>query len=131
MKFDFETKDNDDTNLIPLINIVFLILIFFLIATVIRPFTAKNIKLAATNSEESLHRLTHHLVIDKEGQLTGKGKSLAITDLSNVFQIDESQDHTLNIIADKELPAEKLLQIVEEIQKLKFKKIKLVTEKTS
>lgn len=131
MKFDLETNESHDTNLIPLINIVFLILIFFLIATVIRPFTAKNIKLATTNSEEGLHRLTHHLVIDKEGKLTGKGKVISVSDLPATFQIDESDDHTLNIIADKELPAEKLLQIVEEIQKLKFKKIKLVTEKTS
>ena len=131
MKFEFETKDSDDTNLIPLINIVFLILIFFLIATVIRPFTAKDIKLATTSSEEGLHRLTHHLVIDKQGQLTGKGKPLALSDLPTAFQIDENKDHTLNIIADKDLPAEKLLEIVEEIQKLKFKKIKLVTEKTS
>ncbi len=131
MKFTVEKKQSDDSNLIPLINIVFLILIFFLIATVIRPFTAKDIKLSKSMNQESLHKLAHTLVIDKTGALFVKGKAISKHNLSTAFlKQDNSEAHkTLTIVADQTLPADKLLEIVQDIRKYEFEKVKLVTER--
>ena len=131
MKFIVENKQSDDSHLIPLINIVFLILIFFLIATVIRPFTAKDIRLSKSISQESLHKLAHTLVIDKTGALFVKGKSISKQDLSTAFLAPQnSTEHrTLTIIADQTLSADKLLEAVQDVQKYEFDQVKLVTER--
>lgn len=152
-------KQATDENLIPLINIVFLILIFFLIATVIRPFSAKNIDLATTDAAEKLHRLTLSLTIDKEGILYHKNKTVTLDELKTgllgntetntletstreISKTTEQQDEantshsatetkTLTLIADRELKADKLLEIVSGLNDIKFKSIKLITEDKS
>lgn len=125
-------KTTDDSNLIPLINIVFLLLIFFLVATIIRPFESKNIKLSNSTNEEKLHKITHRIIIDKTGALNVKGNIVTIEDLPSLFQSNDqdSANHTLNIIADKDLAADKLLDIVSKLGELDLNDIKLVTERT-
>lgn len=147
-------KQATDENLIPLINIVFLILIFFLIATVIRPFSAKNIDLATTDAAEKLHRLTLSVTIDKEGILYHKNKTVTLEELKSGLlgnsetetvkaaetgeqQGEATSSHsptetqTLTLIADRELKADKLLEIVSGLNDMKFKSIKLITEDKS
>lgn len=132
MKLHYEEKTQGEENLIPLINIVFLILIFFLIATVIRPFSAKDIELATAIKQDELHKLTNTLVIDKQGTTMVRGAPVAIENIKEAFSFEDGQaeKETLNIITDKALPADKLLEIVSKLSsEVKFAKIKLVIEK--
>ena len=135
MKLKTEHKQADDSNLIPLINIVFLILIFFLIATVIRPFSARDVKLSKSLNQESLHKLAHTLVIDKTGALFVKGRQMTQDELATAFQSQSPGEtsmigeQTLTIIADQTLPADRLLEIVQEVKQYEFGKVKLVTER--
>ncbi len=121
--------------MISLINIVFLILIFFLIAAIIRPFQAKDIVLAKSTATDRYSRLAHTLIIDKTGNLTVNGKPAStdtlIEALSSADQTSETDEkrHRLNIIADQNLPVGVLLEHLKTMQTLKFKSIKLVTEK--
>lgn len=132
MELKFEKKKADEENLIPLINIVFLILIFFLITTVIRPFSAKDIKLAEAMMDDKLHKITHSLVINETGDLSVNGERVSIQALGTALSANEQQvtEQSVNIIADKALPADKLLDIVTELGNLKFNNIKLVIEKS-
>jgi len=128
MELNFEKKKHSEENLIPLINIVFLILIFFLITTVIRPFSAKDIELAKAAKNDKLSKITHSLVIDKTGSLIANGEFTTIETLSDFFMAEGETSQTVNIIADKELVADKLLEIVGQLGNLKFKNIKLIIE---
>jgi len=129
MKFECPQKQKGDENLIPLINIVFLILIFFLIATVIRPFSSKDIDLARSSEKDSSSQLTHRMTIDKTGQLYFKGAPINSDEIGRVFEGGEKENATLNIIVDKALPASKLLEIVSKFRNPKMGHIKLVLEK--
>jgi len=129
MKFEYPQKQQSDENLIPLINIVFLILIFFLIATVIRPFSSKDIDLARSSEKGSLSQLTHRITIDKTGQLYFKGAPINSDQVARVFEGSEEANATLNIIVDKALPASKLLEIASKFRNPKMDHIKLVLEK--
>lgn len=131
MELKFEEKKEQEENLIPLINIVFLILIFFLIATIIRPFTAKDIDLASAKQDDQIERLTHVIMIDKEGGIRYEGRSVNLEALLTTFADKEDviKEMTLNIIADKALVNGKLLDIVNRLGTAKFKAIKLIIEK--
>lgn len=128
MEINFEKKKQSEENLIPLINIVFLILIFFLITTVIRPFSAKDIDLAKAAKNDKLSKITHSLVIDKNGSLIANGEFTTIETLADFFVSEVELPQTVNIIADKELVADKLLEIVGRLGNLKLKNIKLIIE---
>ncbi|MBO6550940.1 MAG: biopolymer transporter ExbD [Rhizobiales bacterium] len=128
MELKFEKKKHSEENLIPLINIVFLILIFFLITTVIRPFSAKDIELAKAVENDKLNKVVHSLVIDKNGALTANGGTITLDVLPSVFQAEGEAVQTVNIIADKALAADKLLEIVSQLGDLKLKNIKLIIE---
>ena len=128
MEINFEKKKHSEENLIPLINIVFLILIFFLITTVIRPFSAKDIDLAKAARNDKLSKITHSLVIDKDGSLIANGEFTTIETLADFFVSEGELPQTVNIIADKELVADKLLEIVGRLGNLKLKNIKLIIE---
>ena len=133
MQIQWDKKEKDQENLIPLINIVFLILIFFLIATVIRPFSAKDLTLAKAVEDETFQKLPNTLVISKDGQLMVQGKPIVIETLSEVFGLTdyEGPAKTLNIIADQALPADQLLKIISKVDQKKLGNIKLVIEKTA
>ena len=133
MQIQWDKKEKDQENLIPLINIVFLILIFFLIATVIRPFSAKDLTLAKAVEDETFHKLPNTLVINKDGQLMVQGKPIVIETLSEAFGLTdyEGPAKTLNIIADQALPADQLLGIISKVDHKKLGNIKLVIEKTA
>jgi biopolymer transport protein ExbD len=128
MEINFEKKKQSEENLIPLINIVFLILIFFLITTVIRPFSAKDIDLARAAKNDKLSKITHSLVIDKNGSLIANGEFATIETLPDFFVSEGELAQTVNIIADKELVADKLLEIVGRLGNLKLDNIKLIIE---
>lgn len=134
MKFEqAKIKEQDDSNMISLINIVFLILIFFLIASIIRPFTARDIVLAKSGSEDHFKRLTHTLIIDKHGGLTLNGEKRVIEDFDGTLLEaptgETMSGKTLNVIADQDLEAGTLLTLLNKLQPYKFETIKLVTEK--
>ena len=133
MQIQWDNKEKEKENLIPLINIVFLILIFFLIATVIRPFSAKDLTLAKAVEDETFQKLPNTLVISKDGQLMVQGKPIVIETLSEVFGLTdyEGPAKTLNIIADQALPADQLLKIISKVDQKKLGNIKLVIEKTA
>lgn len=135
MKLQSKVHEPDDTNMISLINIVFLILIFFLIASIIRPFSAKDIELVKSLSKDKYTRHAQTLVIDKTGNLIINGTPTDPQDLLTmlgkgmVIPEGEQGEARLNIIADQSLPSGILLDHLKTIQSLKFASIKLVTER--
>lgn len=135
MKLQSKVREPDDTNMISLINIVFLILIFFLIASIIRPFSAKDIELVKSLSKDKYTRHAQTLVIDKTGNLIINGTPTDPQDLLTmlgkgmVIPEGEQGEARLNIIADQSLPSGILLDHLKTIQSLKFASIKLVTER--
>lgn len=115
-----------DENLIPLINIVFLILIFFLAAATLRPFTARQISPASSTSAEKAGPLTYTLMIEKSGRLLYANQPTTISELRE-RAAREPQKTTLTIVADKDLTSEILLQHISALNGGPFSAIHLIT----
>ena len=67
MRLRRKRRQTNDENIIPLINIVFLMLIFFLVAGALRPFQEEGITPAQANAEHEKERPLQPVMIDAEG----------------------------------------------------------------
>lgn len=107
MKQSQKTKKREPT--IALINVVFLMLVFFLIAGTIAPALDQEIALVKT-SEIDQSAPPEGLVIHADGSLFSKGS--AVSDVQSYLATLTTDDLArITLIPDRDLPAAELLQI--------------------
>jgi biopolymer transport protein ExbD len=125
-----QTATNDD-NLIPLINVVFLMLIFFLAAGALRPFSEEGVKPATANETGNDERPSGPVLINAKGQVTIKGVEYEFSSLAGLFRhrVTSGQTTPLPIVADRGLTASKLVDVIEAAKAAGIKKIRLVTRR--
>lgn len=118
---------------IALINIVFLMLIFFLIAGTLAPPLDPNITLADLDSERG-EQMPDALAILSDGRLSYRGQP--VTDLADYARaaLQKSadaglSDKTIRLIPDRKLSAAKLLETITKLQAAGAGRIMLVAEK--
>ena len=122
-------KKINDNNLLPLVNIIFLLLIFFMIAGVIqKQKELYNVDLSKATIDNYTEREINTLFINKDG-------SIILNDQDVSFSVFEKTISQLNkksellIAADKELTAGKLNRILLILNNQSIKKIFLMTSK--
>ncbi len=77
MKFNLDEEDKTDVSLTPLIDVVFLLLIFFMVTTTFDNDASLKIKLPkAGNTVQSEEEKNLEVVIDRNGQFYMDGKAL-------------------------------------------------------
>jgi len=118
-------------NLIPLINIVFLILIFFLVASTLRSFDPDDLDLSRAQAEANADRGPNVLLVYADGRLAMAGEVVTKGALaSRLAALARAQpDMPLLIAPDRAVPADKLLQIVETAQAAGLAEVKLIVRK--
>lgn len=104
----------NDPNLIPLINVIFLMLIFFMVSGTVSHLDIFEIELPKSNhSEEQINTVTN-LYIDKTGLIAVNNSYTAINDLPLITKtiLLSDQNQVINIKADSSLPARELVNIL-------------------
>ncbi len=110
-------KTFNDDSVLPLINIVFLLLIFFIVMGKFYNNEIKKTKLADIESSGKLNHESVLIRIDEKGQIFHQGKQIKINEL----KIGKNEIMTISI--DRKAQAMKLLNI---LNHLKNKNIKSV-----
>jgi biopolymer transport protein ExbD len=113
--------------MLPLINIIFLLLIFFMVsAHIATPITGVSIP-----NQSKENPLAHKdnsqdkwLFVSKDGELTYQNNAIAFSALADVFH----NRAELSILADSEITTGALEKIVKELSKAGVKNLKLVTQ---
>ena len=120
--------DNSD-NLLPLVNIIFLLLIFFMMAGVIEKTKKLNdINLATVTIEEYQENDQPVLFINKNGQLILDDTPVTLENLKNNLE-SVSDEKKLLIAADGDLISQKLNEVLTELHDSKISKVTLITLK--
>ena len=120
--------DNSD-NLLPLVNIIFLLLIFFMMAGVIEKTKKLNdINLATVTIEEYQENNQPILFINKNGQLILDDTPVTLENLKNNLE-SVSNEKKLLIAADGDLISQKLNEVLTELHDSKISKVTLITLK--
>ncbi|MBB4303201.1 biopolymer transport protein ExbD [Rhodobium orientis] len=99
-------------NTVPLINIVFLMLIFFLFAGTVSRDDAAEIDPPRSIAEDERIRSTGALVITEDGTVTRNGEAVALESLDANALADDVESARLMIAADGRLPADHLKQVL-------------------
>lgn len=112
---------------IALINIVFLMLIFFLVAgTLARPLD-KNLTLVNTAQLEGTPP-PDALVIHADGRLSWRGKDI-VSEADFIAGLAEDRRARVQIVPDRDLAATKLVQIGRALRQAGAQKVVMVTER--
>ena len=110
-------------NTIPLINIVFLMLIFFLFAGSIDRDDAKHVSPAETQEQSSRELIAGALIIAPDGIITQNDQPVLVEDL---IPLEGGKD-PLMVVADKALSGQTLARTLAALKKQGFSDITLVT----
>lgn len=117
-------------NTIALINIVFLMLIFFLIAGTLTPPLDNEVRLIAT--EEALPaEPPEALFITEQGTLRWRGMETSVDAYLSANASPDGETAHIKLAADRALPADRLIDIVGELRAGGAEKIVVVTERAA
>tara|TARA_Y100000768_G_C23549462_1_gene482990 strand:- start:96 stop:494 length:399 start_codon:yes stop_codon:yes gene_type:complete len=130
MKLRNRNKHNTNENsMLPLVNIIFLLLIFFMIAGVIqKQKELYEIDLGKATIDKYVEKEINTIFIDDDGSLIFNDKPITFDDLSNEI-INMKNKNELMIAADKELSAFRLNQVLLILAKQDIKKLFIMTSK--
>ncbi|MBJ41067.1 MAG: hypothetical protein CMD84_02155 [Gammaproteobacteria bacterium] len=122
----FITKDD---NLLPLVNIIFLLLIFFMIAGVIqKQKELYDVQLASATIDEYVEKEMHTLFIDNDRSLILNDKAVPSSNLSTELK-KLGEKKNLIVAADSKLLTEDLNKILLILSKNKIENITLMMNK--
>ena len=117
-------------NMIPLINIVFLILIFFLVASTVRPFSDRDVRLADTSESKGTGAGTRMAVLRRDGTKYLGGELVSENELRQQFKTWAAQpERGVTLVADRNMPAAQLVGVVTLANAAGIKNVKLLTRK--
>ncbi|MEP5762287.1 MAG: biopolymer transporter ExbD [Litoreibacter sp.] len=112
---------------IALINIVFLMLVFFMVAGTLAQPLDKELKLVNTDDLEG-RAPPDTLVIYPDGRLTYRGEDQASAEVY-LATLTEEERANIRLVPDRTLPAQDLMRIAGELRRAGAGKILIVTQR--
>ncbi len=130
MDFARVSKKKNDIDLIPLINVIFMLLIFFMVAGTIDNIDIIDVTVpkSETSGDSSISKTVIYLSAD--GKTAVNEDMVAEDDLKTIIStlFINNPDQEITIKADFEVPAKKLVSVMNLVEKSGGKKISLVTQ---
>ncbi|MFT6878411.1 MAG: biopolymer transport protein ExbD [Granulosicoccus sp.] len=115
-----------DIDLTPLINIVFLMLIFFMLAGTLRESDA--IQAAEMDETSMIEGDLIVIVMTLDGELSVEGQSIDPQALDSLLETKKSASSNIAIKPDSRLAAEQLLSLTEQLRESGFSEVTLIVE---
>lgn len=130
------SKPSQDDNLIPLINIVFLMLIFFMVAGHISPSDPIAVQAPSSISDKQDNQEPLVIVVATDGQIAFDQELVTKSQLSQKLierfeNADDQQAFKLLVKVDANLAVEELQAVLKVIKETGLKRVALATQKTA
>lgn len=121
-----EDKEFSSINVIPLVDIMLVLLTIVLTTAtfMVQGSLDVNLPTAKATQEENLKALS--ITINKNGEIFFEGKRVSIKELEELLQTVD-RDKTLHIYADRDLRLQGLVDLLDLLKRLGFKKVSLKT----
>ena len=104
-------------DLTPLIDVVFLLLIFFMVSTTFSKYGGIDIEVPSANADESAKTVTVELVIDKNGDyFLSKAGKIDPIDLANIAGALEGVE-TISVTGDRNLKYQQIISTITSLKK--------------
>ncbi|MEL0280400.1 MAG: biopolymer transporter ExbD [Gammaproteobacteria bacterium] len=119
-------RDYDDDGLLPLVNIIFLLLIFFMIVGVIEKSILKdNLDLPSVELDRFQNKEVIKIYYDKDKELFIDDKKINLNDISTLLKTPDAANIVL--IADKSLLVSDINKVLLVLQNNKINNIRLLS----
>ena len=127
MSFERKTQTTSEISTSSLPDIIFMLLIFFMVTTVMREFEGLDIVLPRAETIEKLESKRHTVYVwaTKEGLISVNDKIININDLSNVMFLKLSKDPklTVSLRSDEDSRMELISEIHSQLRKAQALKL--------
>jgi len=119
-------KANFEMNLAPLIDVVFLLLIFFMVASTLNLSEVKaTIQLPGTGTVEENGKGEFVLYIDRKGQIFSEEEAINWEQVSDILQqfLNQKKTNQIIVYADKEVDFQYIVNMLDVANQLKIDKM--------
>ena len=130
-KLVFDNRSGEsEINVSPLINIVFILLIFFIVTTVFVEETGVEVQKPRAASAQQLERHSILIAITAEGQIVYGGKNIGIRGVGDVVRrLLRKEDMPVIVQADRKAPIDLYAKVHDEATLAGAEQINLATQK--
>ncbi len=131
MDFDRRRHDHAHLNIAPLVDVVFLLLLFFMLTSHLIQEPAISIKLPKSQTAEAQNQHIKTIFITKNGEIYFMDKRVDIENLYRAIsesKFDGEKDF-IRIKADREADVGLLVSVIDEVKVAGIKNFSIVTEK--
>jgi len=119
-------KANFEINLAPLIDVVFLLLIFFMVASTLNLYEVKaTIQLPGTDTVQSKERDEIVLYIDREGKFFLEEKAINKEDFPDILKeyLQKKKTNKVTVYADKETDFQVIVNVLDTANQLNIEQL--------
>jgi biopolymer transport protein ExbD len=133
MKLQLRRRDHPEVGLTPLIDVVFLLLIFFMVSTTFTRESEITINLPeAAATETEIEQLTIDLVVDSQGRYYVNNQQLINTQIETLMEalrriVDGLEDAVLIISADAQTPHQAVITAMDAARQTGIVRVSLAT----
>lgn len=129
MRYKFFQKPKDSIDMTPLMDIIFLVLIFFMVGATFEMNRSLKITLpSALTSEGKLTEKKIFIEADPNGTIAVNGNPIDLLSLSEtILNLHPNEETEIYILGDENVPYKTVIQIMDVIKILGLDKISLVT----
>lgn len=121
---------NADEGIIPLINVVFLLLIFFMLAGKLSQIDPFEVTPPESASESLPDAATLTVLVGADGRIAFDGKPLELDALPAALAEHSQDSAVLRLKADQQAEADRVIEVMESLRAAGIGKLSLLTTKT-
>jgi biopolymer transport protein ExbD len=128
--FELHRKDDDnEARILPLIDVVFILLIFFMVAGSVTAFDPLNIDTPESISETPSETVVLRVLLGKQGRLALDGEILSEADLLDRIKtrITAQGDLRIELKADADIPGNRVVLLMEGLREAGVRRLRLLT----
>lgn len=124
-----EESKNQEIDLAPLLDVVFILLIFFIVTTVFVKETGVEVDKPSAVSSQQLQKSVLMLAITDAGQVMYAGTNIGVAGVrATLMQASRTKARPLVIQADKRVPTELLVKVIDQAKLAGVENISLATQ---
>lgn len=130
VKFERHTKKMKPVSMVPLINVVFLLLIFFLVSGTVKQFEVIDVELPEASSGEVLDEGAIVLLLGRHDEVILNDRPIGLMDVQAEMaeSLKENPERIITVKADSRMNASRLISVMDQIKAAGGVNISLITQ---
>ncbi|MBC3764775.1 ExbD/TolR family protein [Neptunicella marina] len=129
LKQQLEQQQQNGIDMSPLLDVVFILLIFFIVTTVFVRETGVEVDKPQSITAQQLEQTVILLAITDDGQVYYDGNNIGVAGIRGTLeQLLQTDDRPVVIQTDKNVAAQQLVEVIDEVKLAGAKVVNLATE---